>query len=68
MAKETLNDTLTVRMSSKQLARFKKYCESKLKRPYQQMTREMIDALIDGRLRIQLTDTQKKTQEEIYEP
>ena len=70
MASETtlLDGNLMLRMNKKRLEDFQKHCSENLKRPYQDIVREMIDATLDGRLKIQPTKEQKIATGELYDP
>ena len=52
MAKQLLNTTYGVRVNDKAVEKFKKHCEKKLKRDHTDITREMMTALVEGRLTI----------------
>ena len=62
----TLDSTLMVRLDTEQLQRFKRNCLADLKRPYQEVLREMIEAMNDGRLTIKPTKEQKNAQRKLY--
>ena len=69
MAKKSNGDpgtTLAVRMPLKDLDRFKSHCQKKLLRPYQEVLKEMMTALVDSRLHITPTEDQKNSTGDLY--
>ena len=61
-----LDSTLLVRLDTDQLEQFKHNCQANLKRPYQEVIREMVEALNEDRLTINPTKEQKKAQRNLY--
>ena len=62
MAKEA---TMNVRMDEDELETFKSRC-SHMGREYYAVVREFITAFNEGRVKIELTDEQRKAQEVLY--
>lgn len=60
-----LEERINIRVSSDTLDLFKKKCEPI--RPYQDMIREMMEAFNEGRMKIKLSDNQRKNVGELYE-
>lgn len=63
---EVLDDDLRIRISSSELENFKKKSIRVTGKPYQLLTREMITAFNNGRLRIVPTEEQKTELGELY--
>jgi len=63
---EVLDDDLRIRISSSELENFKKKSIRVTGKPYQLLTREMITAFNQGRLRIVPTEEQKTELGELY--
>jgi len=57
---ETLDGRLASRINKTKLEKFKAFCTNELKRDYQEVVREFIDASMEGRLTITPTDAQRK--------
>ena len=70
MASETatLDGALMIRMNKTQLLDFQEHCKNNLKRPYQEIVREMIEATLDNRLKINPTEEQEIATGELYVP
>lgn len=51
---------LTVRMKQSELDGFRQHCQNVLERRHSEVVREMITALMDGRLKIEPTEAQKE--------
>lgn len=51
---------LTVRMKQPELEDFRQHCQNVLERRHSEVVREMITALMDGRLKIEPTEAQKE--------
>ena len=66
MAEKTLNDRLDIRINDGDKQDFIDRCVE-LKRQPQSLLREMVVALNERRLRIQVTDDQLKSQQELYD-
>lgn len=64
--KEVLDGDLRMRMSSKELEIFQQKAPRITGKDYQVFLREMITAFNDGRLRIELTEEQKREIGELY--
>lgn len=63
---EVLDDDLRMRISQKELNKFKKKAINVTGKPYQLLTREFITAFNEGRLRIVPTEEQKTQLGELY--
>lgn len=61
----TLDDSLHVRISKQEKNIFKNKCK-RIGKPYQLLTREIVSAFNDGRLRIIPTETQSNSLGELY--
>lgn len=55
-----------MRANKNEVAKFKKFCKIKLDMPHQDVTREMMNALIDGRLTITRSDKQTEAIGALY--
>ena len=66
MAEKTLNDRLDIRINDEDKQDFIDRC-AELKRQPQSLLREMVVALNERRLRIQVTNEQLKSQQELYD-
>lgn len=62
----TLDDTMQFRCRREEKRDFVNHCRLKLKRPAQDVMREIMVALPDGRLSIKPTDEQKQATKELY--
>lgn len=51
---------LTVRMEQQTLDEFKKYCNEKLQRRHSDVVRELIIAIIEGRVKIAATEAMRE--------
>lgn len=51
---------LTVRVEQEELDKFKQYCSDKLGRPHSQVVRELMTAIVEGRLKITPSDKMKE--------
>lgn len=60
------DDALNVRINKDDKEAFLSKCKS-LNRPYYDMIREMITAFNEGRLKIQVTEEQAKSNKELYD-
>ena len=67
MATTTLDGSYGIRVNKKSKTKFMKHCKKTLSRPHQEVVREMMTALVEGRLKITPTDDQKASQETLYE-
>lgn len=63
---QTLNDSVNFRCDHIEKKRFMDHCRLKLKRPYQDVLREIVEALPSGRVTIKPTETQKRAIKETY--
>lgn len=63
--RETLDDSLGLRVNSEAFQKFKERC-SLINRPYQDVIREFMDAYVDGRASIRLTEAQQQAMKETY--
>lgn len=59
MMEKKENVFLTVRIKQSDLNTFKKHCSEELNRRHSDVVREMMTALIEGRLKIEATDAMK---------
>jgi len=62
-----LDDRYDMRIDGKEKKDFIEHCTSKLKRPHQDMMREMMVALVEGRLTITRPEEQTQAHGELYE-
>lgn len=60
------DDKLSVRVRSNDLTSFKEHCRTKLLRNYQDVLREVITAINEGRCTITPTKDQQQSMKEIY--
>lgn len=65
MSKQNLNDRFDIRVSPEDKLAFFSKCED-LGRAPQSLVREMMSAVVNGNLRIHVTEEQMKSQQEIY--
>ena len=61
------DDSLNVRCNKESKRKFIEKCRD-MGRDHPDMIRELVDAFIDGRVKIQPTNEQQKLSEEIYQP
>lgn len=52
----TYDDSYTMRANSKEVQKFKRHCAKKLKLPHQEVTREVMKAIVEGRVTITRSD------------
>jgi predicted DNA binding CopG/RHH family protein len=64
--KDNLDDTLSIRVNSKELSIFKRKSERVTGKPYQLFLRELMSAFNDGRITIIATEEQKRELKDLY--
>lgn len=66
MAKKILNKMFGVRTNEEDLSEFKEYCDKHLKIEPSELVREMMSAVVDGRLRMKKGNQPENAMEQLY--